>query len=647
MLKKTIQILVLFIAINNYGQDIKFGKVSKEELQELQYAKDSSAAAAFLYKERKSYYNYYKGSGLQLITEVHERIKIYDKKGFEYATKSIDLYKSGSNDESISGIKGYTYNLIGNEIEDTKLSKESIFRSKYNKNIDQVKISMPNVREGSVVEYRYKIMSPFYQNIGEYELQAEIPIKQLEASLRILDYFKFNQIQKGFFLLKPKTERINNVTLDAQEMKITYELTNVPAMKQEKYVSNINNYRSGVKYEIVSLEIPGTVYEVIAKSWDDVVETIYKSPFFGKEIEKKNYYEDELDAVLVGSAGDKERALAVMDFVKKKVKWNSYRGYSMDEGVKKAYKEGTGNIADINLMLISMLQYAGLKAQPVILSTKDNGIPLFPTLQGFNYVVAAVKIADNYCLLDASDPFSTIDVLPMRTLNWFGRMVSASGTSEIVDLAPKRQSQELVIMQVDLSADGTIKGDLQQRYTDHYARNFRNNYNKGSQESFLQGLQQELSDLEITDYQVKNEQDAAQPLTQSYAFYKEDMLEMISGKLFFNPLFFFMINENPFKSDKREYPVDFGHPWEDSYIITITVPDGFKIESLPAPLALVLPENRGTFKYNIAQQGQAIVLKVNVGFNSAIVPSQEYGMLKEFYRQLVEKETEKVVLSKI
>ncbi len=646
-LKTRALIFVCFLCIGMQAQQLKFGKVSKEELEEKVYAKDSSAVAAYLYKHRNSFYQYYSGSGLQLITEIHERIKIYDKAGLDYATKTISLYKSGSTDEKFSSLKAITYNLENGKISESKLGKDGIFKSEYSKNINQVKLTLPNVKEGAVLEYKYRVTSPFVQSIDEFVLQEDIPIKRLNASMRILEYFKFNQRQKGFFMLNPKVEKTRDNQLGIDVIKTDFNLSDVPAMKQEKYVSNIDNYRSAAKFEIVSLEIPGSTYENFSKTWDDVVETIYDNPSFGGELKKGNYFEDDLNTALEGSTNDGERIASTMNFLRKNVKWNSSRGVYCDEGVKKAFKTKTGNSGDMNLMLIAMLKHAGIDAYPVLVSTRDNGIPLFPTLQGFNYVVVAAKIGDGYALMDATDPYSTPNVLPVRALNWYGRLISDTGKSISIDLMPKQKSAEVNMMNVTINDDGSINGKFRQQYTNHNALYFRQKYNRTTEESFLEELEKENSDIEISNYQLKNNENIGKPIVQSYEFYKEDMIDAVGGKLYFSPFFHIVTSENPFKLEKREYPVDFGYPWMDKFTINVKVPAGYKIESIPEPMALMLPEGMGSFKYNISENNGNISINAAVSINSAIIAPMQYDALKEFYRQMVEKETEKVVLSKI
>ena len=640
-------ILCLTILSTSVAQNYKFGKVSLEEVKEDIYPSDSSAAAAYLYKKRKSYYTYNSSAGIQLISEYHKRIKIYDKNGFQFATEEINLSKNGSTRESVSAIKGITYNLENGEMTSSKLEKSGIFRSEYSKNLNEVKISMPNVKEGSVIELKYKVTSPFIQSIDEFRFQEIIPIRKLEASMAIFDYFKFNTRRKGFLFFQPKTSRSPNKGIETNDVVSTYNFSNIPALKDEPFVANMDNYRESVKFEIVSLEIPGSTYEYFSKSWEDVVKTVYDSNSFGDELRKTKYFEEDLNAALAGVANDKEKLHKVLSFVKDKVKWNRRRGVGTDEGVKKAYSTKTGNSGDINLMLVAMLQHAGFDANPVVLSTRDHGVQLFPTLSGLNYVIAAVKQDNGYMMLDATEEYSGPDVLPMRTLNLFGRLVNKDGSSSMMDMVPKKRSIETSMMNVSINEDGAIEGSTRQRFSQYYAMLLRKRLADNTMDSYLENMEENYDGLEISDLKVSNQDVIAKPLDQSYEIYKEDVVEEVGGKLYFSPMYHMATTNSPFKADKREFPVDFGYPWEDRFIINTKIPEGYKVEHLPESSTFALPENMGLFKYTIKEVGGTLQLSSGITFSACLIPPQYYDALKEFYKQVIEKQSEKVVLSKI
>src|SRR5690606_34165552 len=133
-------------------------------------------------------------------------------------------------------------------------------------------------------------------------------------------------------------------------------------------------------------------------------------------------FENDVNNLVASVSNPMERASLIFNFVKSKVKWNGYVGISSKEGVRKAYKDQTGNVAEINLMLTAMLRHAGLNANPVLISTKQNGIPLFPTLDGYNYVISGIETEQGVILLDASNKYSMPNILPSRVLNWEGRI---------------------------------------------------------------------------------------------------------------------------------------------------------------------------------------------------------------------------------
>ncbi|WP_405383804.1 DUF3857 domain-containing protein [Maribacter sp. LLG6340-A2] len=647
-LKKVITFqFILFFSFCINAQNYEFGEVSKEELLEEAYATDSSAVAAYLYKYRKTYYIYNSNAGLSLVTEIHERVKIYSNEGFSYATKVVNLSRSSSDSESISKVKGSTYTMENGKVVESKLEKDGIFKSEYSKSLNQVKLTMPNVKVGSVLEYRYKIISPYIQSIDEFRFQEEVPIKKLKASMSIFDYFKFNQRQKGFLLLNPQTKREMNTQVGTHDVVTTYNLKNIPALKDESFVSNIDNYRSGVNFEIVSLQIPGQIFENYAQSWEDVVKTIYESNSFGSELNKKNYFEEELDAELDGIAGDDARMEKVLEFVKRKIKWNKKQGVGTDEGVKKAYKNHSGNSGDINLILVSALKHAGLNASPIILSTRDNGVQLFPTLNGFNYVIAGIKDGDKYKVLDATEDYSAVNVLPLRDLNWFGRAINEDGTAQLVDLMPKNRSLETTMLELKINDDGSVEGSNKQRFSEHYAMLLREKYKASTEEKYIEDLEKQYSGIEISDFNIADNDEPVKPLSQSFELYWEDGVEDVGDKLYFSPLFYLATDESPFKSKKREFPIDFGYPWEDRFLVKIKCPEGYKVESLPENTRFALPNGIGSFMFKISFAENVLQLSSSITMKNALIKSEYYDALREFYRQIIEKQAEKVVLSKV
>ena len=144
------------------AQNFKYGKVSKEELAEKQNASYPEADATVLFRSVNITYSFREGEGFSTKTEVHKRVKIYNKNGEDWATRKFKTYNSGADRESFD-VKGATFNLVNGSVKKEKLSNSAVFEERYSKYRVHNKFTMPNIAPGSVIEYVYTIVSPFSQ----------------------------------------------------------------------------------------------------------------------------------------------------------------------------------------------------------------------------------------------------------------------------------------------------------------------------------------------------------------------------------------------------------------------------------------------------------------------------------------------------
>ncbi|WP_264553289.1 DUF3857 domain-containing protein [Flavobacterium sp. N2038] len=661
--------VILLIAPKVISQDFKLGKVSVAELEQKMHPKDSSAVAAILYKRGEARIEYDQNDGFITVTDVETRIKIYKKEGYDWANQKVWYYNTSTLKERVFFNDAVTYNLVNGKVEKTKLKSDGVFDEVLNKYRGQKKITMPNVKEGSVIEFRYTIKCPSYSMIRDWDFQTSIPVNYSEFSTYIPEYYVFNSRQKGYifpkittlknpksviFTSKDRSDHGNvskttfsNDKLEYLENQTTYIAIDFPAMKEEAYINNIDNYTSSVQHELSLIKYPNSPMKQYSADWSSVVKTIYDYDDFGPELNKTGYFEDDLKALLAGVNTTEEKIQLILNHVKTNVKWNGYTGYGCDSGVKKAYKEKTGNIADINLMLTAMLRYSGLTANPVLLSTRSNGIALFPNRTAFNYVIAAVETPNGNILIDATDKLSTPNVLPLRVLNWSGRLIRKDGTSDEIDLMPSKISNDIIFMNYSIDPEGKVTGKTRRQCTDYNAMLVRDVIDGVKEEEYLEKLENNNNKIEISEYSRLNEKELLKPTIETYSFTGNSLTEVIGGKIYVNPMLFFTNDKNPFKQEVREYPVDFSFPFADKYNISIQIPDGFAVETLPAPVAYTMENNLGSFKFNIVATGNLLQLSVVHQINEAIVSTEKYDMLKEYYKGMVAKETEKIVLKRI
>lgn len=666
---KTKLLIFLLFTTFVYSQEYELGKVTIAQLEEKYHPKDTSAVAAILFEKGKTSFNYEEMNGFSTTTEVLVKIKIYKKEGFEWANRKIKHYIDGKK-ETVSFSKGVTYNLVNGEIEKTKLKSSGEFTEKINNFWSETKIVMPNVKEGSIIEYAYIIKSPFISNFPEWSFQKNIPVNHSEYTTLIPEYFVYNTFTKGFSNIKVTrnsdnrkmpysysyvdasragTAKSERVTTELQfvENSTNYIAEDVPALKEESFVNNIDNYSSSILHELSMTKYPNSPTKSYSSDWESVVKTIYDNEDFGGQLNKANFYEEDLNALLKDITTTEDKIATIFSYVKNRLNWNGYVGYYSDKGVKKAYQEKTGNTADINLLLVSMLNYAKLNASPILLSTRSNGIPIFPSRNGFNYVIAGVELSNgSVVLLDATNKNAVPNIIPENALNWFGRIVRKNGTSEMVDLYPKKVSLETISILAELKSDGSISGKQRKQLTDYNAFRFRSRHANRNHDDYVQELEKEHNFSAVENYEVTNTNDLSKPIVETYSFSSNSMTDIIDSKIYITPMLFHQMDVNPFKAEERAYPIDFNFPSKDTYNFSIKIPEGYVVESKPETLNLNMNQNMVSFRYSVSENLGTIQLSCVIEVNSPIIESDYYPHLKELFNQIVLKQNEKIVLVK-
>lgn len=643
------------------AQKFELGKVSISELQEKIFSKDTNAVAAVLYNKARTRFIYDFKNGFTAIHEYEFRIKIYKKEGLTWANYQVPYYVGYENldSETLKFSNAVTYNLEKGAIVKTKLNNEGSFKKNINKFWNEASIEMPNVKVGSVIEFKYILKSQNLVKFPIFNFQQDIPVNYAEYISEIPIAYVYKPILRGLYNVKSDMkitsghgdyidETYRTRYIDYQQLVSTYIAENIPALKEENFTDNIQNYRLAILYELEKTQFSGQSEKNYAVTWQGVSKTIFEDKNFGKELSERTYFDNDLKIIIANCKTKLEKVNSILKFVQQKMNWNNLNGYSTEKGVKKAYIEGVGNIAEINFILISMLNSAGLNANPVIISTKEHGVPVFPNITGFNYVIAAVEIDGKQVLLDATNKYTTFNILPINTLNWAGRLIKQDGASEEVNLVPAIQSNVNINMMFSIGNNGKIVGKTRIIKTDYEALKFREKFNGVNKESYVEKLENDLGKIQISDYSVDNiNTDLSKPITETFTFESDNFSEIVGEKMFINPLLFFAKNNSPFLQEKRTMPIYFGYPKIEKYNILFEIPQDYIIESLPKSMKILMEDKIASFTIGIVSDKNKIKITIATEINAAILSANSYKGLKEYYQKMIDKLSEKIILKKI
>jgi hypothetical protein len=614
-------IIILFISLNAIWAQkapMKYGKVDKADLEMKVYPLDSTASAVLLCN-----YGYFDSNQMQFVHQM--RIKILKEEGKDQGNFTVPASEKTT-------VKGQTVNLENGVPVVTKLNKEGIFIEKISRYSYQARVAMPNVKVGSVLDIEF-----YYDGLPAYwSFQQSIPVRWSELILEESMYFSFRKNSTGYVPL-------SEATSDRWVAK------DMPAFKSEPFINNYENYLTRFNIELSSIHIPGQLYKDYATSWESVAKILRDADDFGGQLTTFNFHLNGLEKEIKSTSTTPEEKLDKAYNAIKKIKWNKEETISVSKtGLSYAFNKKIGSVADINLNLVLLLRKLGITADPVVLSTRDNGTlpPYSVSLDKLNYVVVNAVIGDKTYLLDATEDNLPLDILPERTINGKGLLIKKE-TEEWIDLTPKKKDKTVTMLNLKLTPDGTMKGDWTRSTVDFGALNQRNHYKTyNSEDEYLKSIESQHVGLSVENYKITGLDSLQHPLTEDFKISLKNNVTKANNQLYIHPILFDKYTENPFKADQRVYPVDFTTSRESTQIFNLDIPAGYSIDQLPKNVKMSLPDNTASFQMisSVNEKQVQVMFKLNI--NKPVFYQPEYQNLKLFFDELVKKQSEMLIIKK-
>jgi len=634
---------IAFVAIplivSAQSDSFPFGQVTYRELGMTTYQKDTAAVAVILREEGDARIE--DAEPNYLVFHYHAKIKILKKGGLDQADFNIYLYKGdGIRKEAMRSVTASSFNIENGTMKETKLSSKDQFTENYSTCLDVRKFAIPNVRVGTVIEVDYVLESPFISNFHEWNFQSDIPKVSSRYEAVIPANYKYNISLRGYLKLAENKSVVKNDCFrprgySADCTAITLLMKDVPAFKEEEYMTAKANFLSAVYFELSEiLQFDGSKNK-ISREWKDVDDELRKEPYFGLQIKRgEDIVDSYVKQLIAGETDELAKARKIYDFIKDRYRWNGVLGKYSDLGIKKAFDAKTGNIGDINLSLVAALKYADLKAEPMLLSTRANGLvnELYPVITEFNYVVARLTVKDKVYQLDASDQFLPFGMLPERCLNGKGRVL-AEKESFWEEIKPVEKDKKVSIFNLKLNSDGTLSGNVTVTHYGYSALTERKNLIEvGDEKNYVT---KEYAGATVSQHKIENADDVKKPFTIKFETETELFDQATAGNFLFNPFFMDQRKHNPFKSAERFYPVDFGAPLEETIVVMLEYPETYEPVELPQKVGLVLPDAGGRFIFNVQNMGHTLTVNSSFTINKTVFSSLEYHYLRELYDRVI------------
>ena len=655
MLRFTLSLCLLALSLTTlFAQDqeppdIKFGRVTPEDLTALPTGRDSAAEAYLLYN-REYMTIEWKPDGTPVTRrEIHRRVKLLRPASFERANVEIRYFTKS---ESLSEIKAIVYQPNGVP---TELKGRDIIREDIDDTRRAYKWTFPQITEGAIIEYQYTEISEGILVPDRFYFQEDIPTRYVEYTTRIPNIFNYINIGNAAnFSVSIKD--LKNNTYRGQAIKDYYNVYgyyDMPAYHPQPYMNNFQDWIPQARYQLRSVQYPTGGFKNVMEDWPATAKSFDERTDFGRAYQVRgnsNTAWKTAEPLLAGLTTDEEKAKVLYDFVIKNVKWNGDYDWTSDRTPDRVFADGNGDSAEMAMLLLALLRRADIEAGPAIGSLRDTGAPIqvYPILSQFNHLMVAAKIDGKEILLDPNDRHRPMGLPRTRALNGSVMVLSPDNPHWLDIEVPK--SVQTVMASIKLEPTGLATADIQSRLQDYFAFTGRSNIDDMEDDDefpLASNIIASFPEAKVLEHSIKDEEASRGDIDFSLKM-EVPVGEAIDDYLYVRPIIVSALNSELQDTERRLYPVDFNYPWMKRYISTVDLPEGYAVDELPESIRFRSEDGsiQCTFSASENTAARQVSLNFTVDVSRVVYAAEEYEVLREMFNKIIELQETDLVLKK-
>ena len=648
---------------------IKFDKVTPPDFDVSSNLIDSNTNAIVVANVGNSEFEVNSSrKGFSLSFQEKKRIKLLNKNGFDAATIEIPLYADGNNAEKLESLKAYTYNLENGKVTETRVEGGAVLTEKRDKNHIIKKFTFPAIKEGSLIEYSYTVSSSFLFNLQPWEFQGQYPCIWSEYNTSIPEFFKYVTLSQGSqsFMINKEDQTESNYTfredatvdsrgrtpgenysLKGIVFNHRWVMKDLPALKEEAYTTTVNNYIAKIEFQLGQIVYPNSSIQNVMGDWYKVSEELLQSEDFGLSLNRaNNWLDDDMKLIAGNAASAEQKARLIFAYVRDNFTCNNYYARYLTGSLKDVFKNKSGTVADINLLLIAMLHHEKINAEPVLLSIRSRGITheYYPLMDRYNYVIAKVSIDNKIYFLDAARQRLGFNKLSDECYNGNARIISKEPAACFFSPDSLKELKHTTVI-ITNDDKKEVEGFCNSELGYYESFDLRNKLAKMPKEDYLKEIistfssETQLSNIVIDSLKKYEEPVAVKYDIQLKGFGDEDIV-------YFNPMLSQGLKKNPFVSAERLYPVEMPYITNEVYALNMEIPEGYVVEELPKSAKVKFNEDEGMFEYIVSKDDKYIQLRCRLSLERTQYLPEDYQSLRDFFSYVVKKESEQIVFKK-
>lgn len=555
---------------------------------------------------------------------VKKRIKILTEKGIDNANIELTYY-SKNNHESISQIKGQTINIENGQYVSDAIDPKEIFEVNINNYYSAKRFALPNVKVGSIIEYQYKVYNKGLYLIDAWDFQHDIPTLSSKFNIKITAGLDYTNLLIG--------KRIAQKYKGKKGLE-TWELINVPSIKELKFVHNVHSAAEKMRLQLSGYHSDRGYVSTISK-WDDLKKELLESNdlYLNPQAVKK------YAASIPDGTSEFETFTNVIKFFHKDFKWNNFIGIYTNKPQKEILDTHTGNLAELNTLLNSILKVKNIDAKLILLASRSKGklITNFPYMDQFDVMVNQINLKDgsNYLINAAAIPENDYRYAPLNLFNDYGFDIST------------KEDRFLQLNQFLSKSETTFKYSFKQGKAIQSRKDVFDGYFFNAKLKSENQIHQYIT----APINVINDEKKEVPVAYSDQSYKTLNISTMDFDLnspfiaLENPLSHF-INSYVFDDVERSNPIEFNFPYYFKIDVFADVPTGYEVTWSPDFKSIVKSSDDLVYSQNAVEKNGKVQILYEFYLGKAKFDSKDYKMVKSFFENVQKDATKQILFKK-
>ncbi|HEX2683154.1 MAG TPA: hypothetical protein VHL77_04445, partial [Ferruginibacter sp.] len=432
---------------------------------------------------------------------------------------------------------------------------------------------------------------------------------------------------------------------DEPTLRKSYAMQNIISIKEEPFMGSVSDYRQRVEFLLSQAVAFGEVIDM-STSWSLMVEGLKKYKYFGEQLEAFMPKTLRLVEEWKGIPDTKTRIKAVFKHVQETMTVDDADGIFSYDGIEEAYNKKVGSTADINLLLLTLLLKSGVKAYPILFSTRAHGLvnTTYPDISQFNTVMVYVPLDDRYWVMDASDKLSPCSLIPEQVVNSNGFVLQGTGGKWMQVLESKVKYKVFTAVKAEISAEGRMTGDATVNCSGYAKKDRGSSWTKNKEEFKEKYFSIPDMSVKLDDIVVNTNYSDSIPLEQKVKFNCD--LNRSGEYTYFHLNIFSGIGKNPFIADQRISDIDFGYLQNYTLAGSFSIPAGYSVDAMPENISLTMPDKSIVFNRVMTANDNEVNVRMSVDFKNSFYTVDSYVDFREFYKKLYASLNEQVVIKK-